>query len=587
MTYRRLLLTAAATSLALAACDQKAAAPVTGAPIASLPLAQAVPPPETIAPDLNALPAAPPIQRAAKPRRPVYAYVDDAYRLGDAFADSPPDYTVDYEGSSPYVWRSGAGEYRVVEQTPDGERDYYYRGDSDYPFLVRDNRYSYAYDGPELVEVYDSYGRPYPNYAAAEMAIAARYLFRARRLYYAAVHEQRRAAYAGDWRVRRDAVLAPQRQWAAERDRNADWRRVHDERVQALPPQQRDQWRQEREQRQAYVTRIAPVIAQAPPPHRREERGPPPLPSKVPAPVVMQGGPPQVLPQPAPRRPGEPGQHAQIERLRQEQQAQAQAQAQAPAQGREQQRAQAEAARRSREVQVQQAQQAQQSQAAAQTQQRAQAEAANRARGDAERQRHNQLDAQAQAAANAQRGQQRTQADTAKRVQTQADAQAREQAHARDEAQRQQQAQAHDQQQRAQQAEAANHAREDAARQQQQQAREQQHPQADAANHAREEAAQHAQIDKLRQQQQAQAMAQAQAQAAAQHQQQAQAAEQGRRQQAEAQAAAQHQQQQQAAQAAQRQQQQAAQAAQAEARKAAAAGAAARQDRDKKNEHEK
>ncbi|HEX2815706.1 MAG TPA: hypothetical protein VHN39_04910, partial [Phenylobacterium sp.] len=206
MTYRHLLLTAAATSLMLAACNQQPAAPATGAPIASLPLAEAAPPPEAAAPYADALPPAPPIPRAVKPRRPVYAYVDDAYRMGDAFADSPPDYTVAYEGEHPYVWRANDGEYRVVEDTPDGEREYFYRGDSDYPFLVRDNQYSYAYDDDRLVEVYDSYGRPYPNYAPSVLDIAARYLFRARVLHNAALHEQRQAAYAGDWRARRTAV---------------------------------------------------------------------------------------------------------------------------------------------------------------------------------------------------------------------------------------------------------------------------------------------------------------------------------------------------------------------------------------------
>src|SRR6185312_10081532 len=62
MSYRHILLTAAATSLALAACNQQqAAAPATGAPIARLPLAQAAPPPEVAAPPAEALPAAPPI----------------------------------------------------------------------------------------------------------------------------------------------------------------------------------------------------------------------------------------------------------------------------------------------------------------------------------------------------------------------------------------------------------------------------------------------------------------------------------------------------------------------------------------------
>ena len=124
MSYRVLLLTAAATSLALAACNQKPAGPVTGAPIASLPLAEATPPPAVIAPVADQLPPAPPLARVARPQRPLYSYVDDAYELGDAFADSPPDYTVYYEGERPWVWRSGGGEYLSLIHISEPTRPY-------------------------------------------------------------------------------------------------------------------------------------------------------------------------------------------------------------------------------------------------------------------------------------------------------------------------------------------------------------------------------------------------------------------------------------------------------------------------------
>ena len=68
MSYRHILLTAAATSLALAACDQKSAGPVTGAPIASLPLAQSAPPAEAAAPYAEALPPAPTLRKASHPK---------------------------------------------------------------------------------------------------------------------------------------------------------------------------------------------------------------------------------------------------------------------------------------------------------------------------------------------------------------------------------------------------------------------------------------------------------------------------------------------------------------------------------------
>ncbi|HEV7385348.1 MAG TPA: hypothetical protein VGN89_10755, partial [Phenylobacterium sp.] len=463
MSYRRLLLTAAATSLALAACNQKPAAPVTGAPIASLPLAEAAPPPEVVAPAADQLPPAPPLRRSARPPRPIYSYVDAAYDLGDAFADSPPDYTVDYEGERPWVWRSGGGEYRVVEQTPRGMREYFYRGGSNYPFLIRDTDYSYAYDNGELVGVYDSYGRPYSNYGPPQIDYASRYLYRARRLYDAALHQQRQAAYAADWREHRDVILAPQRQWAAEQQRNDDWRRWRDQRGSEIQAQQRQvAFDQERAQRQAYSARLAPAIAAAAAPQRQ---GPP----------------------------FETRRGFDAEGRQQQVQAQDQARAQADAQrqraeiargqfGARDQRGQADAAFRAQEA----------AQPQGRDQQRLQAEAQTRALNDAGRQQRLQLEAQ--------RGQ------------------AELQTRARNDAQRQQPAQARDQQ--GVQAE-TQRAQRDAGRQQaeQAQARDQQRAQAEAQRTQRDagrQQAEQAQSARAAHDQQAQAQAQARDQQRAQ-----------------------------------------------------------------------
>lgn len=483
MSKRRLLLTAAASALLLAACNQTPAGPVSGAPIASLPLATAAPPPETPAPDASALPPAAPIMRAERAPSSVYDYVDDAYALNDAFADSPPDYTVDYDGARPWIWRASDGEYRVAEDTPDGEREYYYRGDSDYPFLVRDSGYCYAYDDAgELVEVYDSYGRPYPNYGAAVLEIAAQYLFRARHLHYAAMHDQRQAAYASDWRAQRDAVLAPQQQWAVEEQRNPDWRRLRDARVQAPPPQLAA-LQQERTQRQTYASRVAPVIASAPPAPPRA--APQPMRSGLSgerASAAPQGGQPPSAPSATGPRQSFGPPHSPTEAAAN---SRGESQRQPPAQGQaQQQQAQAQA-----RAQAQQ----QQAQAQARDQQHsAQLEAANRARSEAQRQQ------QAQALAQ----QQQAQAH-----QAQASAQ-----------QQQQQRQA------AAQAQAANQARAEASRQAQAAQQHQQQAQAAASQHQAEAAAQHAQAAA----QHAQAAADQQhaavqhAQAAAQHAQAAQ-----------------------------------------------------------------
>ncbi len=131
-TVSRLALTSVAAALALAACNQTPATPaaptgtqpVTAAPIAALPLATASPPPAAPAPAV--LP--PPATRVRVAPRPKerYRYADRAAQYNLAFADSPPDYTVDYQGTRPWVWRANSGAYRVAEQLPQGERYYYY-----------------------------------------------------------------------------------------------------------------------------------------------------------------------------------------------------------------------------------------------------------------------------------------------------------------------------------------------------------------------------------------------------------------------------------------------------------------------------
>ncbi len=200
-------------SLLLAACDKPApnanqaataansGQPVTAPPIAALQLATGAPPPLAPAPPAAALP--PPtraIRYARRPRADRYRYLERAYAAGDAYNGTPPDYTVDYQGTRPWIWRAHDGAYRVVERLPEGERDYYYDPGADAPYLVRDPDYAYAYDNGELAGVYGPDGRALDDVRAEQRAEeAARYLDRARALYRAAQYEQRQAAYVADW----------------------------------------------------------------------------------------------------------------------------------------------------------------------------------------------------------------------------------------------------------------------------------------------------------------------------------------------------------------------------------------------------
>lgn len=206
------------------------------------------------APAAVALAPAPPAPLAAPaPPAQQYQYVDRAASMGAAFADAPPDYTVDYQGTRPWIWRARNGAYRIVELTPAGERSYFFMPGAGTPFLVRDSTYTYAYDQGRLVVVYGPRGLPQSSAIAAQQAaMAGRYLIRARALFNAAAHDKHVAAYAANWRVHRAAIVDQQQQWRQEQQQNAAWRAWRDQHVSA------DQAALDREraQRQAYAAQL-------------------------------------------------------------------------------------------------------------------------------------------------------------------------------------------------------------------------------------------------------------------------------------------------------------------------------------------
>jgi hypothetical protein len=258
-------------ALPLAACDKSGGAPdpaaqvvttpaagaepVSAPPIAALPLATAAPPPLVAAPDYAALP--PPkraVRLAPRPRGERYRPVERAYALGEAFGDTPPDYTVDYDGTRPWVWRTDEGAYRVVERLPQGDRSYYYDERSNDPYFVRDGDYGYAYDNGDLIGVYDGDGAPIDDARAARRAdAAARYFDRARALRRAAESERRQAAYDREWQDRRADVADQQRRWRDAGQRDADWRTWREARA----ADERRAFDGERRQRLAYAAAIA------------------------------------------------------------------------------------------------------------------------------------------------------------------------------------------------------------------------------------------------------------------------------------------------------------------------------------------
>jgi len=280
MEYRReigrqWLCGSALLCLVLGACNKnpqttQATQPATGAPIAALQLATAPPPPPTYAPPASALPPAP--RRVAyRPSREHWRYLTDAYDMSDAFADTPPDYTVPYDGEDPYVWRADDGAYRVVEWMPQGARYYYYEPGVDEPFLIQDPEYSYAYDNGALVAVYTLAGALVADRIAAEReAYAARYYARGRDLYRAAVNDRRRAAYAANWQQRAPMIQAQRTRWQRGRDDQPEWSNWYQEHQ----PQQDARWAAERQRRATYAAALgaAGVAGAAYAVHHRDQQ---------------------------------------------------------------------------------------------------------------------------------------------------------------------------------------------------------------------------------------------------------------------------------------------------------------------------
>jgi len=254
---RQWLCGSALLCLALGACNKNPEAsqttqPATGAPIAAMQLATAPPPPPAYAPPAAALPPAP--RRVAyRPSREHWRYLTDAYDMSDAFADTPPDYTVPYDGEDPYVWRADDGAYRVVEWLPEGARYYYYEPGADEPFLIQDPEYNYAYDNGTLVAVYTLAGALVADRIAAEREpYAARYYARGHDLYRAAVNDRRRAAYAANWQQRAPMIQSQRMRWQRGRDEQPEWRDWY----QAHQPQQEARWAPERQHRAAYAAAL-------------------------------------------------------------------------------------------------------------------------------------------------------------------------------------------------------------------------------------------------------------------------------------------------------------------------------------------
>jgi hypothetical protein len=174
-----------------------------------------------------------------------YAYLDRAAAYDDAMGDAPPDYAFDYGGVNPWAWQADDGSMEYAEPFDGGYRYYYYEPGAYTPYLIRDPEYSYAFDGPALVVIYDDLGRIVPpsDYGPRH-DFAGRYFARSRELRVAAQTDHH-AVVAGNWAAQRYQIAVASSRWDAARAQNPAWSAYHD----STRDEQRAHWQGEHNSR--------------------------------------------------------------------------------------------------------------------------------------------------------------------------------------------------------------------------------------------------------------------------------------------------------------------------------------------------
>jgi hypothetical protein len=226
-----------------------------------LPLSEGATPPLAEGPPVSALPppSAPlPLAPSGQPGT-AYAPADEAMAMSGAFADSPPDYAVDADGATPWVWTAGDNSVRVAEAAPGGERYYYYHPGESQPYYVQDPSYGYGYRNGALAVVYGRDGRPLPPASYARYQdFAGRYYARGLSLRVAVTRAPRRPVAADNWLERRRDIDA---QRAASQRREASdpgWRAYHEQHASA----NQAQWAAEAERRRRLAQQANAQIRQ-------------------------------------------------------------------------------------------------------------------------------------------------------------------------------------------------------------------------------------------------------------------------------------------------------------------------------------
>ncbi len=127
----------------------------------------------------------------------------------------------------PWVWRTDDGFIRMVEFLPYGARYYYYEPGEDYPFLISDPDYGYAFADGDLVAIYDRDGSLLPPEDLALRApLAGRELARAQAMFRSSRRGEQPVALAS-WTTRRSQVASDLGRWRGLESHQPAWRTYH------------------------------------------------------------------------------------------------------------------------------------------------------------------------------------------------------------------------------------------------------------------------------------------------------------------------------------------------------------------------
>ena len=121
-----------------------------------------------------------------------YYWIDQADSYAQAVGNSPPDFSFDCNGVQCWAWISREGEVLIVEPGRDGVLQYFFGPRQTSPYLARDSYSSFAFDGRDLVQVYDSRGRLYSGGFTSQARYDGQALQQRGRSLFAASLRQRR-----------------------------------------------------------------------------------------------------------------------------------------------------------------------------------------------------------------------------------------------------------------------------------------------------------------------------------------------------------------------------------------------------------